>query len=1052
MATRADDQNPSDGDSLFAAWVARHDAREKADFEALCREHPLHTTRLCTLHAHWDELEAIRRHHGLDGSLSERLKSHYGSGVNPQVTLEGEEQLKGDFSSEVLSRLAGRGPASTRYRVKGEVAHGGMGAVLRVWDEDLRRHLAMKVMLGRKLTEEHSENPQTGSRSLARFLEEAQVTSQLDHPGIVPVHELGLDSDGRVYFTMKLVKGKTLKDVFDELAGGKGGWTQTRILGLILKVCEAMRYAHAKGVIHRDLKPTNVMIGGYGEVFVMDWGLARILGREDQKNIRIREEPEIASSAVHSLRHELGSGSQDSPLYTMDGDVVGTPAYMSPEQAAGDLRAMGPHSDVYAVGAMLYHLLAGHSPYAPPEVRVNNHAIWYRVQAGPPTSLHELTPHAPQELVAICDRAMARDVPARYSDMSALAGDLSAYVEGRVVHAYETGAWAEARKWVRRNRPLAASLLAAVVVLVVGLVSSLLLKAKSDANAEESRLNARRADAKAQEAEANLELAQQNEVEAKAQRAQAESERSRAEEIARLARAETAKVLRLSDVKVLQELEADADKLWPPHPDRISAMESWLERARALVSRLAGHRQTLAEMRKAAHPWSGEERAQDRATNLKAAELAEKQAELAGLVAQLERGLQGEARETADRRVTELEPEVEALAAEVEARRTWSFDTAEEQWQHDVLTELVGNLEGLAGGLLVDEVITADHGWSVPKRLAFAQKLAAGSGEGGEYAQAWSAAVPAIREAYPGLDLKPQVGLLPIGPDPASGLWEFAHLMTGEPAERGPDGKLRLTGDTGVVLVLLRGGNAWIGAQLSDANGRNFDPQAQSNEAPVHEVELSPFLISKYELTQGQWLRLVGRNPSELQQSSAGSSLLLPVESVSWLDCISWMPRAGLMLPSEAQWEYGARGGTDTPWWTGADRESLKEQKAANLADQSLARTGASWTDIADWPELDDGFAQQAPVGSTTANAFGLHEVHGNLWEWCLDTFNWDFYGRSPKSDPVSPLAAGATRRVIRGGSYAAAAMLARSANRNLFNLASASNSLGFRPARAIDP
>jgi len=133
-------------ESLFAAWLARHEAGEQADFEAVCREHPDAAAELHDLHGHWSKVEAVRRQHGLGGSLSEKLKTQYGSGVDPQVTLEGEEQVRGDFSSEVLSRLAGRGPASTRYRVKGEVAHGGMGAVLRVWDEDLRRCCARRAV------------------------------------------------------------------------------------------------------------------------------------------------------------------------------------------------------------------------------------------------------------------------------------------------------------------------------------------------------------------------------------------------------------------------------------------------------------------------------------------------------------------------------------------------------------------------------------------------------------------------------------------------------------------------------------------------------------------------------------------------------------------------------------------------------------------------------------------------------------------------------------------------------------------------------------------
>ncbi len=370
-----------------------------------------------------------------------------------------------DFTSEVLRRLAEREKPHTRYKLEGEVAHGGQGAILRVWDEDLRRHLAMKVILGEGEASKTGVTSSVSSSALGRFLEEAQVTGQLDHPGIVPVHELGLDSEGRVYFTMKLVKGEDLKAIFDLVHEGREGWTQTRALNVMLKVCEAMAYAHSKSVIHRDLKPSNVMVGRYGEVFVMDWGLARVAGEEDRKDIRIR--PEMTTTELRSERR--ASADPDSPLITMDGDVVGTPAYMSPEQARGDQNAMGPRSDVYAVGAMLYHLLAGEAPYVPKSSRLNNYAIWAQVQQGPPKPLHELAPTALAELVAICEKAMAREASKRYADTEALAVDLRAFLEHRVVSAYETGAVAELRKWVARNKPLAVASAAAVLALVGGL-------------------------------------------------------------------------------------------------------------------------------------------------------------------------------------------------------------------------------------------------------------------------------------------------------------------------------------------------------------------------------------------------------------------------------------------------------------------------------------------------------------------------------------------------------------------------------------------------------
>ena len=249
-----------------------------------------------------------------------------------------------------------------------------------------------------------------------------------------------------------------------------------------------------------------------------------------------------------------------------------------------------------------------------------------------------------------------------------------------------------------------------------------------------------------------------------------------------------------------------------------------------------------------------------------------------------------------------------------------------------------------------------------------------------------------------------------------------------------------------------RAGRFWMGAQSSE--GRNYDQQAQVDEGPVHLVELSAYFLSKYELTQGQWQRLTGFNPSAYQQDNLAPSLRHPVEQISWLDCNEWLPRAGLALPSEAQWEHGTRAGTDTVWWTGSERESLREKHAANLADQAAARAGADWSDIKDWPELDDEYAVHAPAGTYAANAFGLHEVAGNLAEWCQDGFDaWSYSKRSAK-DPVAlvPPWDAAANRVVRGGSFFEDASLARSAYRTYISPSYTASMIGVRPARAIDP
>ena len=246
-----------------------------------------------------------------------------------------------------------------------------------------------------------------------------------------------------------------------------------------------------------------------------------------------------------------------------------------------------------------------------------------------------------------------------------------------------------------------------------------------------------------------------------------------------------------------------------------------------------------------------------------------------------------------------------------------------------------------------------------------------------------------------------------------------------------------------------------MGAQGKDKQSGSYDPEAASSEGPVHEVVLSAFFLSKYEMTQGQWVRSAGWNRSSYPQALVHRGrqrvpLQNPVEQVSWDECDRELSRLGLMLPTEAQWEYGCRGGKSTVWWPGQEREELLG--AANLADRSAAKGGATWQALKVWPGTDssflDGYVVHAPVGNFRANGFGLHDVHGNVYEWCRDWIAG--YETRPRAGDGLRGIQPARARMLRGGGFDSAARDARSALRLAQTPESRSGNLGARPSRVI--
>ncbi|MCA9664527.1 MAG: protein kinase [Myxococcales bacterium] len=316
-------------------------------------------------------------------------------------------------SGETRARVDGEGPKADlleRFESRGEIGRGGMATVYHVVDRNLLRHSAMKVLA--------PELARQGSFRL-RFLEEAQIGGQLDHPNIVPVHELGVDDAGALYFTMKLVVGETLESWLFRDVGPRSVQMVAPYLDVLVKVCDAISFAHSRGVVHRDLKPANIMIGSYGQVYVMDWGLARIINARNSGGSSGRARRPIATTR-----------DRDNVELDEEGMVAGSISYMPPEQAKAQNHLVDERSDVFTLGAVLYHVITGRAPFAGDDLRERV----LRAQAAKftPVEEMELAHPLPQRLGAIAERAMAYDPEERYQSAEALKQDLLNYQRGAI--------------------------------------------------------------------------------------------------------------------------------------------------------------------------------------------------------------------------------------------------------------------------------------------------------------------------------------------------------------------------------------------------------------------------------------------------------------------------------------------------------------------------------------------------------------------------------------------------------------------------------------------
>ncbi len=876
---------------LMADCLAAEAADPEGAIDKLCIEHPR-------------EAEEIRRRYHALSALG------MGGGVLGALAF-GPGYRLGEF--ELVERLG----------------EGGMGVVYRAREIALQRDVALKLV-----------RPEQSifAGTLSRFRREIETIARLKHRGIVPVYAVGEEA-GVPYFTMELIDGGTLAavlerlrgrtpesltgiDIDKNLAGGLDAqdsafgvtWVDA-CLAIVEQLAEALQHAHDHGVLHRDVKPSNVALSHDGRAMLLDFGLT------------------------------VSSGDE---RLTRTGSQVGTLEYMSPEQLRGD-RDLDARTDVYALGATLFELLTLQRPFSTDGDESELRLAILSGEAIGGTSVRARNRRVSVEAETVCLKALATHRADRYASAADFARDCRNLLEHRPIEARPPSLGITAVRWIQRHptRALALVLLFVLVAVVPG---------ASWLSGQLEMEKTRAAERETKSAMKELEL--------------------RYEELRRL-----------SDNKLAGELLVEEEELWPAVPERLEAFDAWLEGAAQLVGRKSLHAESLAN----------------------------------------------------------LTARIGSRASETES--DMDLDLGDE-WHLSLLSELLVGLEEVEARVA-----------GVTERKSFAHAVVELTVEGEDARAAWLMAAEQVDASplYEGVVLAPQLGLLPLAINPKSGLLECWLPESGARPEYNSDGRIESTPETAIVFVLLPGGTFSMGSRApSDQHpfgSDNVDPMHGQgftlDEGPVTEVGLAPFFISKFETTQAQWKRLFGKNPSSIRARTPDgevdewTSLILPVETVDWWTVSRAASRLGLILPTEAQWEYATRGGTTTPFWFGGNETDFAYRGNVGSAEYMVSgRTpGASWY---------DGYAETAPVGSYLPNAFGLHDTLGNVGEWCRETMvSYEFPAEGPEGIRRGP---DDGNRVLRGGDFELPWYLARCAARQGASVSFQQAGAGIRFARRLNP
>jgi serine/threonine protein kinase/formylglycine-generating enzyme required for sulfatase activity len=1089
---------------LLQEFMGISEKEPKSDFDAFCEAHPEEASELRLLYA----LKAD----------SEKGFKFFGGHFGEHEPAETDDQIRvGDSIGD--------------FRLIRHIASGGQGEVWEAEQSSMQRRVALKLVLPGAINE----------KTLSLFSREARAGGRLSHPGIITIYGFGENND-RHWIAQELIEGSwTLRDFIDERRqqAELSPNYHSACAKFLIALSDALQAAHDAGIIHRDVKPQNILVTQDNRPKLTDFGLARITD-------------EVAMSVT--------------------GDFCGTWLYMSPEQVTAKRIDIDHRTDIFSLGVVMYEMLSFIRPFDGD----TTHQIAETIIYVDPPALNDIRSRIPKELSIICAKALEKRKAARFSSMAEFNADLSRWLNHEPIHAKPPTPLERSAKWCKRNptKSVAISLVLAALVFISILLAAN-LKSKKALKESLNDLNEERIALAATNDDLNLQRQLSERKTRELDESNRELKRQTALALAqeRIADSRSDKILTLSSTAIIEALRRESESLWPAHPEMLEAYRVWLEHVSHLkagkllgvedgprpnpdaTERLRKHSlleqksiqetnvTVLERLKQSADypalvrlraesdwyrkmlgltPWSDTDEVSPELpseySNMNGAELnsaawafvdpsapAFGQESIALLIAhtavelaqdelhiwaldtlawanyrtglftealeiceiiELRDAGPGFAKSIADLRIAMQSWEGDSildrnLELELLKRNTISLEVAigvrrfsspADRQGFDQSLALIEGIEALCDPEvgLASDCMQEEFGWGISKRLKFAESIERNSISGPRAKQRWQEAQSSFANSphYSATILIPQMGLIPIGADPNSGLLEFSHLQTGEIAERDQDGTLHLAESMGLVFVLIPAGEFFMGAQNSDRDAPNFDPYVRPGEGPVHEVSLPAYFISKYEMTQAQWIRIAGYNRSYYRPPSEfAPSLLHPVEQVSWSECSIIMNRLGLSLPTEQQWERAARGNTTTTWWTGQSRDSLWGM--INIADRSALEAGADYQDAQYWPEFNDGAVIHSEVGSFPPNPFGLHEVGGNILEWCADSYGQNSYD-DMNWPSVSTEAIDRPTKVLRGGDYYQEVSFTRSASRSSTGPESEHHFIGLRPARAL--